>query len=279
VLVEKRNEMKLSKSSSVIVFFCFISFANAQDKIPINLQSAIDSALKNNSSLSIEKLNSAYQKQLISTATQLPKTIISAEYGQLNSVYYDNKFSVEQSFQLPTVYNREKRLLTNEWNKSKISVTLKKAELTREVSIVFYELLLVEQKQKLIYKTDSLYAQLINKVKLRFEKGEIDVLEKLSAETQAGQLKLQLNQLNHELKNLEFQFQLLLNSNLTYQPSESIFKAKRFSEQDKADTTFLKKLPSLQFVEIQKQNALLNTKVQRAALLPEFIFLYNNKNI
>jgi cobalt-zinc-cadmium resistance protein CzcA len=278
VLVEKRNEMKikLSKSSSVIVFFYFISFANAQDKTPINLQSAIDSALKNNSSLSIEKLNSAYQKQLISTSNQLPKTIVSAEYGQLNSVYYDNKFSVEQSFQLPTVYNREKQLLTNEWNKSNISVTLKKAELTREVSIVFYELLLVEQKQKLIYKMDSLYAQLIKKVKLRFEKGEIDVLEKLSAETQAGQLKLQLNQLNHELKNLEFQFQLLLNSNLTYRPSESLFKAKRFSEQEKADTTFIKKLPSLLLVEIQKQNALLNTKVQRAALLPEFILLYNN---
>jgi cobalt-zinc-cadmium resistance protein CzcA len=276
VLVEKRNEMKLSKSISIIIFFCFISLANAQDKTPINLQSAIDSALKNNSIITIEKLNSAYQKQLISTATQLPKTIISAEYGQLNSVYYDNKFSVEQAFQLPIVYNREKQLLSNEWNKSNISLKQKKSEITREVSIVFYEMILLEQKRNLIFKMDSLYEQLISKVKLRFEKGEIDVLEKLSAETNAGQLKLQLNQLNHELKNLEFQFQFLLNTKLSYAPSESIIKVKRFTDQEKADTSFIKKLPLLQLFEIQKQNALINTKIQRAALLPEFILLYNN---
>jgi cobalt-zinc-cadmium resistance protein CzcA len=167
-------------------------------------------------------------------------------------------------------------LLSNEWNRSSISVTLKKAELTREVSIVFYDIILLEQKRKLIFKMDSLFEQLISKVKLRFEKGEIDVLEKLSAETQSGQLKLQLNQLNHELKVLEFQFQFLLNTDSKYQPRESIFKAKRFSEQEKTDTSLLKKHPLLQVVEMQKQNALLNTKVQRSALLPEFVLLYNN---
>jgi cobalt-zinc-cadmium resistance protein CzcA len=278
VLVEKRNEQKIKTNPIItfILFFISISFAQAQTNEPINLQSAIDSALKNNSSLKIEKVNSEYYHELISSAVQLPKTIVSAEYGQINSVYYDNKLSVEQAFQLPVVYNREKQLLNNEWLKSTNALSLKKAELIREVSSSFYDVLLLREKRKLLIKMDSLFDQLLSKVKLRFEKGEIDILEKVSAETQAGQLKLQINQLNHELKISELHFQFLLNSKVNYMPSEQIIKAKRISQFDNVDTSQLKSHPSIQIYELQKQHAMLNTKVQRAALLPEFLLLYNN---
>jgi cobalt-zinc-cadmium resistance protein CzcA len=59
-------------------------------------------------------------------------------------------------------------------------------------------------------------------------------------------------------------------------PSEQIIKAKRISQFDNVDTSQLKSHPSIQIYELQKQHAMLNTKVQRAALLPEFLLLYNN---
>ncbi len=101
-MFEGSGKSKHSKipSALLLVLLCSgILKANGQERI--SLQSAIDTALKNNLSVKNEKLKAEYQQKLIRSSANLPQANLSTEFGQLNSIYNDNRFGLSQSFQFP----------------------------------------------------------------------------------------------------------------------------------------------------------------------------------
>ncbi len=164
------------------------------------MQAAIDTALKNNLQVKNEKLNAEYQQKLKAAAVDIPQTNLTGEYGQINSFYKDTKFGISQSISFPTVYAKQKSLQNETYKSSVLNIAVKEAELKKQVSEVFYLLVYFQQKQKILLKNDSVYASFLEKANLRFAKGETNVLEKTTAETQRGQIAIQLNQLKTILK-------------------------------------------------------------------------------
>jgi cobalt-zinc-cadmium resistance protein CzcA len=182
-----RKKLKTKELSNLLI--CLLTIVNCQfliSQTPINLQAAIDTALKNNLTVKNEKLKSDYQKKIIKTSASIPQTNIIGEYGQLNSYYNDNRFGVSQSFNFPTVYIKQKQLLNEEWKTSIMTVTLKEAETKKYVRQTFYTYLYLKEKEKLLLKNDSIYANFLEKTNLRFSKGESNILEKTTAESQRG---------------------------------------------------------------------------------------------
>jgi cobalt-zinc-cadmium resistance protein CzcA len=88
-----------------------ISIAQTHTFQPISVQSAVDSALKNNLLVKNEQLKMQYQQMLIGTAGNLPKTAFIGEIGQINSIYTDTRLGISQTTAFPTVYKRERTLL------------------------------------------------------------------------------------------------------------------------------------------------------------------------
>ena len=173
----KLIKMKRNKNTAIILsaLICFIC-AQTYSQIGINLKTAIDTALKNNLQLKTEKQRSEYQQKLIKTATNIPLTNMFGEYGQMNSIYADNRFGVSQSFNFPTVYVKQKNLLTEEWKTAVLGVSMKEAELKKVVTQTFYMLLYLREKEKLLLKSDTIYAEFLKKTELRFAKGESNIL-------------------------------------------------------------------------------------------------------
>jgi cobalt-zinc-cadmium resistance protein CzcA len=110
-------------------------------------------------------------------------------------------------------------------------------------------------------------------------KGETNILEKTSAETQMGQIKLQLEQIAQDLEIVRLQFQLLLNTKTVFVPSSTDIKAMRDNAGSLLDTAALSKHPSIQLLTLQKNNAALTTKLAKAKLLPELSLMYNNMSM
>jgi cobalt-zinc-cadmium resistance protein CzcA len=152
-----------------------------QAQTPISLQTAIDSALANNLQVKKQMLLSNYQKQLQKTAWDIPQAIVNSEYGQLNSRYSDSRFGISQSFSFPSVYAKQKTLLSEEYKSSVLKLDLEKAVLKKAVSQVFYSILFVNAKEKLLFKSDSIYAEFLIKAEQRFSQGESNVLEEAYA--------------------------------------------------------------------------------------------------
>jgi cobalt-zinc-cadmium resistance protein CzcA len=275
MVFEKAGIKPLKKATAAAAFLLFAFWGNnAQAQTPITLQTAIDTALKNNLLVKNEKLISTYQQALIKTAKNLPQANATAEIGQINSAYVDSKISIGQAFSFPKVYSTQKNLLNEEWKRSLLSVNVREVLLKKQVTQVFYNLLYLQQKRQLLQFADTLYTDFFKRAELRLSKGESNVLEKATAETQLGQITTQLNQLLQDIDMMQLQFQLLLNTSGTFTPSVNNFKLART-----APELSLNEHPFLQLLKQQQAIAAASVEVEKARLLPNLSVMYNNGSI
>ncbi len=263
---------KVRTITVLLILGAFATTSNVNAQTPITLEQAIDTALRNNLSVKNEHLRTEYYKGLIKSGANIPSTTIFGEYGQMNSFYSDKKLGISQTINFPTVYIKQKALLNEEWKSSVLSVGVKEAQLKKQVSEAFYTLIYLEQKKKLLQKTDSLFESFLEKAILRFNNGESNILEKVTAENQRGQIALQLIQLQQDKDLLQLQFQLLLNTRTAYVPDD---KEMVFKEVLVVDSTQLANHPALQYLKQQEQIAMSTTKVERSKLLPDLNLGYS----
>ena len=267
------NYKLLITSYKLLIACCLVlitNYSNAQDKI--TLQQAIDTALVNNLSVKNEKLRTEYHQKLIKAGTTIPATNIGGQYGQINSFYPDLSLGISQTLSFPTVYSRQKNLLTEEWKSSVLNLKIKETELKKSVTEVYFNLLYIQQKKKLLLENDSLFSEFLSKSILRFKKGESNILEKTTAENQQGQIALQLSQLEQNWEIVQLQFQYLLNTTTVFVPDESEIFFQNISLLENPE--FISH-PLVQYWKQQQNIAVANTKVEKSKLLPDITFGYN----
>jgi cobalt-zinc-cadmium resistance protein CzcA len=281
MIFEKKEQPKKKRHhkhvvTTLLIFILMGWHTNTIAQTPITLQAAIDSALHNNLLVKNEQLKAKYQEALVSTSANLPQTNFLAEVGQINSIYTDSKFSLSQSFSFPTVYSKQKTLLQEEWKNSVLNIAVKEAQLRKDVAQLFFTIAWLEQKNLLLQHTDSLYRAFYIKAEQRLLKGESNVLEKASAETQLGQISMQQHQLMQELEIMQLQFQLLLNTKEAFKPSISKSKMDFFAIKD---TALLREHPGLKLIQQQQQMAEAQIGLEKSKLLPDLSVGYNNTSI
>ena len=273
---EKGIKIKTTKTSLIVMLLLFsVTFNSANAQTKITLENSIEIALKNNLNLKSERLKSEYQKQLIKSATTIAPTIISADYGQINSPYNDTRFGISQTINFPTVYSHQKQIFTEEWKAAVLNVEVKEAELKKVVRQRFYSLLYLKEKQKLLQRSDSIFSEFLIKSELRFKKGESNILEKTTAETQRGAIKIQLLQLFQDKQIAQLQFQLLLNDEQNFEP---ISKSLQLEFDTAKDTSLLEQNPNLKILKQYQKVSKATTNFEKAKLLPSFTFGYNNNS-
>ncbi len=278
VLFEKIYVNKMKKKSVVLslVFVCFLCSNVAQSQTKVTLAQATEIALNNNLTIKNEKLIAAYQKQLIKAAVAIPQANATAEYGQINTSLNDTRFGIVQNISFPTVYAKEKALQTEYYKQSEIGVLLKEAEIKMQVEQLYNTLVVLNEKEKLLVKNDSLFQLFAQKAAARFNYGESTILEKVTADTQKGQVLMQLTQLKNEiiLKNLEFQ--LLLNAT---EPVAVIFEKFKMDFDVNFDYLAIENHPQLQFLTQGINANSKDVKLQKAKFLPDLSFGYYNMSI
>jgi cobalt-zinc-cadmium resistance protein CzcA len=269
-----KNKAKAVAVSIVLILIGFSSSVQAQQSI--SLKAAIDTAYKNNLSIRNEQLQSDYLKKMKGAAWDIPQTSVTAEYGQINSVYKDTKFGVSQSIRFPLVYARQQAVMNEEWKSGIINVSWKQNEIKKEVSQLFYSLLYLQQKRALLFQTDSLYALFLKNASLRFSKGESNVLEKATAETQRGQIQEQLFQIEQDFSVLLLQFKLVLNTDKDFVPETTVAKLPLAVSKD---TNLLQQHPYIKSLQQQEQISLSNKKLEQSKLAPDLFLGYANQSI
>jgi len=223
-----------------------------------------------------EKLNAEYQQKLIAAAIDIPKTSLIGEYGQINSFYKDTKFGISQSISFPTIYVKQKALQNEHLKTQMLHIEVMEAEVRKQVSQIFYQLVFIQQKKNILLQNDSVYAVFLDKANLRFAKGESNLLEKTIAETQRGQISNQLKQVQQDIEIFQMQFQLLLNTTTTFMPSAENAKMMYTML---LDTSLVSKHPALQVLEQEKNVSLVQTQLQKSKLLPDLSIAFNNMSI
>ena len=275
ILFEKKGKGK-SAAAIVVISISLSSLTNNNLQAQkISLPAAIDSALKNNLTLKNSRLSAEYKEKLIKSAADIAPTNLSMEFGQINSIYADKRLGLSQNFNLPSVYINNKKLLKEEWKSSVLSTRLSEAEVKKSVALLYNQVLFLESKKSLLLMSDTLQSKIKQQSELKYEKGEIDALEKALIELQYGELKLQLEKLNAELEISLIEFQLLLNTNAGYRPEG---KLSAF-EKPAADSTALKSHPLIQLYEQKRNEASAALRLEKSKLLPEFNAGFNSMSM
>jgi cobalt-zinc-cadmium resistance protein CzcA len=277
ILFEKGfGYFKQQPKKSMVMVLLLLGAGVVQAQQPIRLEAAIDSALKNNQRLQVANTAISYYKALQKTYFDIDKTTFAAEYGRFNSLANDNRLSISQSIQFPTVYKHQRSIhktnvLISETNKQQQQV-----ELRAIVKQVFYQLLVLQQKRHLLQEADSLYGNLLKRSQQRFQAGDIDVLEKTTVENQRQQVGNQLDLLETDYQVLQTQLKVLLNSQDKPVPvADTVLYALAVMP----DTSLVRMSPALQLQQQQVQLSAAEARLEKSKLLPIFTAGYNNMSI
>lgn len=274
VIFENRKSASTKVKSLVsvlLIAFLSLSTAKLQAQSSVNgysklsLQQAIDTALKSNYATIADRELATYQKKLIKTSFDIPTTNVQAEYGQLNSSYNDTRYSISQELQFPTVYVRQKAVQNQAYQTSVLAAKLSESELKKQVTATYYELVYLQNKYELLNKMDSFFQKYLQQIQLRFDKGDINLLQKLATENQHAQLLLQLQTLLQDKEIALLNFNFLLNASNKYEPDllqnklnfTSLSETKNFSNH-----------LQVQVLQHHVLTAQQQIKLQRAKLLP-----------
>ena len=179
-----------------------IPFEGSAQEQTLTLNQAIELARQHNAKLSAQQLAVERQQAMKGAAYDFQPTNVYYNYDENNIAPNGSALKVwgiQQNFQLPNVYISKKRLNDEQVALEQYHFEVSNWNLEAQVSKAYYEIIyqmnLISNYQIL----DSAYSRFSLASQRRFEMGESNVLEKLTAESKHNDIKLQMEQAEKDL--------------------------------------------------------------------------------
>ena len=199
----KKVKFKKHQSASFIILLLLsTSFAFSQNTNP-ELDSLMLKALQNNKGIKAAQLQVEKAKANIKSANTFDKTNIYYSYDQNNLALNElplRVFGVQQRFAFPTVYGAQKKVFTSEYEKEKANFEIQKNKLSLAVAKSYQHIVYLQHQEKLYQYLDSLYQNFSKASDRRFELGETNYLEKITAQAKFRQIRTKLSQIENDKK-------------------------------------------------------------------------------
>jgi cobalt-zinc-cadmium resistance protein CzcA len=201
--VFKKAKFKKHQSSTYIILFLLSSsLAFSQNSNP-ELDSLMSKAIKNNKGIKAAQLQVDKTKANIKTANTFDKTNIYYSYDQ-NNLALNNEplrvYGVQQRFSFPTVYGAQRKVYSSEYEREKANFDIQKNKLSLAVSKSYQHIVYLQHQEKLYHYLDSLYQNFSKASDRRFELGETNYLEKITAQAKFRQIRTKLSQIENDKK-------------------------------------------------------------------------------
>ncbi len=277
-LFSKINKVKINSSIATIIVLFSIQTLSAQTPKQLSVEEAVSGALKNNLQIISTQFGFQSAQSLRRSSFELPKTGVNVQYGQYNSINKDLGFAITQTIPFPTYYSARSGLYKAQLQSAQLQQAVTANETKAQVQTLYYRLQFLAQNKKQLQHLDTSYADFVKASTLRYKTGETNLLEKTSAETKQGQIKLMLLQNESEIRTSYASLQVLLNSKeefLVNDPTDY----EPLSLSATMDTSMVANNPSLKLLY---QNALVaekNKKVEQSQVLPDFSIGYFNQSL
>lgn len=255
-----------------VLFVCSASWLGAQRMLPES--EAIELAMKNSPAIQSAELQVQQNQAQQKSAFNLPNPDVLAESptGEFYTI------GVQQSMEFPTVYYQQTRLQKERTQLAAQEQALTQSEIRYRIRVIYlnaqYQTAVVAQ----LRLQDSVFNAIHISAQRRFTAGEIDVLEKTSADLQYGQIHSLYTQAQADLQFLLAQLQLYtgLQEALAVAPLQKA-AAQELGAPYLIDTASLRSNVRLEYysrVEALNRRTLI---LERHRLLPGITFGYLNQ--
>lgn len=232
----------------------------------ISLQAAIDTALAANLQFQINNAETDKASFDIKASSELGKTGFFIDNDDIRpNDRGDYKIGISQDFEWPGLYAARKDYFQEQLKYVQLNRELLKNTITRDVRKVYYELWYLQENERLLNQLDSIYTEIFQAAKLRYETGEVAALEKIAAEVKMTEMKTFIKQNRQSMLSLQQQLMVLLNKEQLYLPLDAPLDKMT----PKADTL----QANHPLIVLQQQNIKIaesNTSLQKNANMPGF---------
>ena len=198
----KKAKFKIHNKTYLFFALLCSSFAFSQNTNP-ELDILISKALQNSKGIKAAQLQVDKMKGNINSAYTFDKTNIYYSYDQ-NNLALNNQslkvFGIQQRFAFPTVYGAQKSVNTAEYEKEKAGFEIQKNKLTFDVSKTYHQIVYLQHQEKLYRYLDSLYQNFSKASDRKFELGETNYLEKITAQAKFRKMNTTLSQIENDKK-------------------------------------------------------------------------------
>ena len=198
----KKAKFKIHNKTYLFFALLCSSFAFSQKTNP-ELDILISKALQNSKGIKAAQLQVDKMKGNINSAYTFDKTNIYYSYDQ-NNLALNNQplkvFGIQQRFAFPTVYGAQKSVNTAEYEKEKAGFEIQKNKLTFDVSKTYHQIVYLQHQEKLYRYLDSLYQNFSKASDRKFELGETNYLEKITAQAKFRKMNTTLSQIENDKK-------------------------------------------------------------------------------
>ncbi len=271
----KSSSMKKGIFTLIGLFTIGLSSASAQNPT-YGIDQLEKLMLENNSQLKSAAYSVDEKDAQINTAYKFEKTGIYYGYDE-NNLAINNQpldvIGIEQNFSFPTIYGAERKVNKANLQLEKSGFEIQKNQLQKALWSSFYQYQFEANQLSVIESLDSLYQNLSNLAKRRFELGETTYLEKATAQSKQRQVNTLFKQANEDVKSARVQlinivqapdsFQIAVEKLIQLQPQINALE-KNVSTQFFEDKTAL----------LQRQNSL-----AKQELLPDIsVNYFHGKN-
>jgi heavy metal efflux system protein len=194
----------------VLSFFMSIKMQAQQSK---SLEEVLMLALKNNASVQAKELEIKAAESTMKTAGELPKLNINAQFGQFNSVQFDNGIQFSQSIPWPGVFTAKRQLYQQEVQQRNLNKQMSINELTTAVRTRYYQMQYYTFQNDELQQLDSTYAEMVRIIKAKYNAGDVKKVEVNAVELKKGSIHLLKFQNLLNLQNIHAELKALINDN------------------------------------------------------------------
>lgn len=183
--LEKGFKFKSNGAKTIAaILIGFISINSVAQEQVNTLSQAIELGLTNNQQIKIATLKVQRQTELKGTAYDMPKTNLSASYGQINTASFDQSYSISQQFN-PALFVAKKKYLNAGIALSKTEELMAQQELRYQIQMAWNEWAYHNSLSKLLWSQDSVLQIFLEKAAKRYAAGDANVIEKTTADLKA----------------------------------------------------------------------------------------------
>jgi len=250
----------------IIALGLFSISAKAQKPGQLTLQDAISTGLKNNQSVQASQLDTQMQTQLLGTGYDIAKTQVNGTFGQINTHAQDKNFNVSQTFS-PFVYGATRKLLKETVAGSQLRLQSTKQDITYSIRQSWNAILYYAELNKMLRKQNALMERFVRSATLKFETGESNSLEKITAVSKQQELEQQIKQNEALLIVEKSKIRTLLHSDTDFTVGDTCFVA--LPALTVLDTALVKQNSNVQLASQEVKVAEANRKVASATLWPD----------
>ena len=271
-------EKKRLGQTTIAIILCMIglnatSLQAQQLTVKRPLAKVIEQAKLVSPTLKTTLAQQAYYDVLTKSSFDPAKLSLRGELGNVNSSLNDSKYAAEQVFDLPQVYQAQKKLYQSIRQGYDYQIVLNQKYIQHAVEQLYIQLQFQVAKGGLLSQLDTIYLKQLAAVDARFKAGQDNGLEQINMQNWVSMHQQLMIKHQNEQHGLQKQFAILLQDSTMILPEETLnFEPKLM------DTSVDASHPLNLFWKQKLQSAIAETNIAKSKVLPQVAMGYTNQS-